>query len=343
MDLIGLRDSRQLAMHCPAEGSNGRTVVLCHPAPGSGAFDPDPEATRSRGVTLLSADRPGYGSSDPAPPGAGGFAAAAADLADALDQLGTGPVGLAGWSAGGLVALALAARRPDLVNRLVLIATPAPDDQVPWIPAALRQSSAVPVSADPDRWIGLLSRTRPGAARSGGVVSGAAGSAGVVSGVAGSGVAGSGGVGLGVAGSGVAGSGGVGLGVAGSGVARSGGAGSGAGGSGVDGSDVAALGAGDVRLRLKAMLHEAFRQGEAGLAADRAAVLGPWGFDPGQVAAKTLLLYGAKDPIAGPRHGKWYQPRLQSARYEQSPNTGHLIILSTWRRALAHLAPGAKR
>jgi pimeloyl-ACP methyl ester carboxylesterase len=91
------------------------------------------------------------------------------------------------------------------------------------------------------------------------------------------------------------------------------------------------------------MLHEAFRQGGTGLAADLAAVLSPWGFDLGQVAAKTLLLYGARDPVVGPRHGKWYQPRLPNARYEQSPDAGHLVILPTWRRALAHLAPGARR
>ena len=135
MEPIGLRDGRRLAMHRLAEGTNGRTVVLCHPAPGSGAFDPDPEATWSRGVTLLGPDRAGYGSSDPRSAGAGGFAAAADDLAEALDQLGTGPVGLAGWSAGGLVALALAVRRPDLVDRLVLIATPAPEEEVAWMPA----------------------------------------------------------------------------------------------------------------------------------------------------------------------------------------------------------------
>lgn len=265
-------------MHRLAEGTNGRTVVLCHPAPGSGAFDPDPESTWSRGVTLLGPDRAGYGSSDPRSAGAGGFAAAADDLAEALDQLGTGPVGLAGWSAGGLVALALAVRRPDLVDRLVLIATPAPEEEVAWMPAGLREASAAPVSDDPGVWLDLLSRAGPGGA-----------------------------------------------------------------GSGAGGPDVAALDSGDVRLRLKGMLHEAFRQGEAGLAADLAAILGPWGFEPGQVAAKTLLLYGAKDPIAGSRHGKWYQPRLQNARYEQCPGTGHLVVLATWRRALAHLAPGAKR
>jgi pimeloyl-ACP methyl ester carboxylesterase len=162
------------------------------------------------------------------------------------------------------------------VDRLVLVATPAPDDQVGWVPGALRETSAVPVSADPDGWIGLLSDAGPD-------------------------------------------------------------------GSGRAGPDAEALTSAEVRLRLTAMLHDAFRQGAAGLAADLAAVLGPWAIDPGRIAAKTLLLYGAKDPIAGPRHGKWYQPRLPNARYEQSPNTGHLVILPTWRRALAHLAPGAKR
>ncbi len=32
------------------------------------------------------------------------------------------------------MALALAARRPDLVQRVAAIATPAPDEEVPWIP-----------------------------------------------------------------------------------------------------------------------------------------------------------------------------------------------------------------
>ena len=40
-----------------------------------------------------------------------------------LETLGTGPVHLVGWSAGGTVALRLALRRPDLVRKLVLIGT----------------------------------------------------------------------------------------------------------------------------------------------------------------------------------------------------------------------------
>jgi pimeloyl-ACP methyl ester carboxylesterase len=166
-----------LPIHLVAEGTTGRVVVLCHPDPG----DPDPEMTWSRGVTLLGVDPTEFGRWD------------ADELAEALDRRGAGPVGAVGWSDGGLVALALAARHPELVDRLVVIGTPSP---------------------------------------------------------------------------------------------------------------------------------------------------GP---DPTQVTAKTLLLYGAKDPIAGPRDGKWYQQRLPNARYEQVPGEGRLLVGPMWRRALSHLAPNHRR
>ena len=131
---LRLRDGRVAGLHRLAEGRS-RTIVLCHAAPGSGAFDPDPAETARRDVTLLAVDRPGYGASEPPRDGEpGGVGDAADDLAEVLDGLGTCPVGVAGWSAGGRVALALAARRPDLVDRVAVIATPAPHEAVPWIP-----------------------------------------------------------------------------------------------------------------------------------------------------------------------------------------------------------------
>ena len=79
-------------------------------------------------------DRPGYGGSDPVKDGFAtiGLAAddAAAVLADVLPAGAT--AGVAGWSAGGRVALALAARHPELVGRVGVIAAPAPDEEVPW-------------------------------------------------------------------------------------------------------------------------------------------------------------------------------------------------------------------
>ncbi|GIH04713.1 alpha/beta hydrolase [Rhizocola hellebori] len=287
-DLFTLKSGRRLAVHTLAEGVSGRTVVLCHAAPGSGLFDPDPEATWARGVALISVDRPGYGGSDPVGPGEWSSVERAADeLAEVLVQLGTGPVGVAGWSAGGRVALALAARHPDLVERVAVVATPAPHEEVPWIPpeqnaglealrsmppdqvhAALTQQLA-PLATDPAHAVALL---------------------------------------------------------------------------GAGPADQAALAAPGARDRLEAMLRNAFVQGAAGLAADIAGYcLAPWGFEPEQVEAKTLLVYGAADPVAGPRHGKWYQRRVPDARFEQSPGSGHLDIIPRWQRVLSHLAPHSKR
>jgi pimeloyl-ACP methyl ester carboxylesterase len=88
-------DGRRLGVHVLNEGT-GRTVVFCHPAPGAGTFDPDPDATRARDVTLLAVDRPGYGDSDPI--GADSWASvdgAAADIIAVLDDLGIDRVSVA--------------------------------------------------------------------------------------------------------------------------------------------------------------------------------------------------------------------------------------------------------
>jgi pimeloyl-ACP methyl ester carboxylesterase len=131
-------DGRRVAVHdlTPDAPDGAPVVLLSHPAPGSGAFDPDPKATAAHGVRLLSLDRPGYGGSD-LPDGFATADAAADDAAALLDAVlpAGGRAGVAGWSAGGRVALALAARRPELVSRVAVVATPAPDEEVSWIPA----------------------------------------------------------------------------------------------------------------------------------------------------------------------------------------------------------------
>lgn len=280
-----LANGRRVAVHVLAEGTSGRTVVMCHIAPGAGGFDPDPAATAARDVTLIGVDRPGYGGSEPVPGGEwASVAVAADDLAEVLDQRGIGPVEVAGWSAGGRVALALAARRPDLVDRVVVIGTPAPDDEVPWIPpderaslAALRGQPPEQVHAALESQLGAFLPDDPGQA-----------------------------------------------------VAM----------LGASDADEAVLASPGVRQRLETMLGDAFAQGVTGVAADIAGYcLQPWGFEPAEVTAKTLLLYGADDPVAGPPHGKWYQKQLPDARFEQVPAAGHLLVISMWKRALAHLVP----
>lgn len=127
-----LAHGRRVRLHRLADG--GDPVVFCHAAPGAGNFDPDPQESAAHGITLLAPDRPGYGASDPlqddwATPGA-----AADDIAEILKRLGIRSVAAAGWSGGDRVALALAARHPDLVSRVVVFSTPAPEEEVPWIP-----------------------------------------------------------------------------------------------------------------------------------------------------------------------------------------------------------------
>jgi pimeloyl-ACP methyl ester carboxylesterase len=128
-------DGRTVAVHDAGDPA-GPVVVLCHPAPGSRLLDPDPAATAAAGVRLVGVDRPGYGASTPIPGGTvPTIPAFADDVAAVLDALGAGSAALVGWSAGGRVALAVAARRPDLARAVALVGTPAPHDDVPWIPA----------------------------------------------------------------------------------------------------------------------------------------------------------------------------------------------------------------
>jgi pimeloyl-ACP methyl ester carboxylesterase len=112
----------------------------------------------------------------------------------------------------------------------------------------------------------------------------------------------------------------------------------------VSAADDTALAKPEAHARLTHMLVAAFLQGVVGLASDIAGYsLQPWGFELDAVQAKTLLLYGSKDPIAGSRHGTWWQKHLPNARLEVVPGAGHLLVIPMWHRVLSHLAPGAKR
>ncbi len=282
-------DGRRVAIHRLAEGD--RPVVLCHASPGSGQFDPDPVATADRGITLIAPDRPGYGESDPLPADQwASVASAAEDLAEMLKRTVDRPVGVAGWSAGGRVALALAARHPDLVDRVAVIATPAPDDAVPWVPkeqkAGIEAMRGQPAEAVNEEFGGQMAGMA--------AVEPASDDA------------------LGLLGHSPA-------------------------------DDDSALARPGARDRLAAMLREAFAQGAIGMATEIAGyTLRPWGFEPEQVTAKTLLIYGAADPLASPRHGRWWRSHLPNARLETVPDAGHLVVIPMWSRVLSFLAPSRR-
>jgi len=69
---------------------------------------------------VIAVDLPGFGGSDPLPPGAV-FTGYADVLESLLDDLGISSVAVFGHSLGGLVALALAARSPDRISSAVLV------------------------------------------------------------------------------------------------------------------------------------------------------------------------------------------------------------------------------
>jgi pimeloyl-ACP methyl ester carboxylesterase len=291
MQTITLDSGRKIGSYRLAEGNGQRTIVFCHAAPGAGNLDPMPEETAKRQVTLISVDRPGYGESEMVSGEAwASVASAADDLAEVLQKMNISPpVGVVGWSAGGRVALALAARQPELVDRVVIVATPAPDEAVPWIPEeqkqgleSLRSSPPEEVHRQLTEQFAQLPLDDPSNEELLKLV-------------------------------------------------------------GKSPADDAVLTMPGVSDRLTSMLKAAFAQGAIGMSADIAGYcLRPWGFEPTDVKAKALCLYGSKDPVAGSKHGTWWQKNLSQARLEMVPGSGHLLIFPMWPRVLAFLAPQRK-
>ena len=97
------------------------------------------------------------------------------------------------------------------------------------------------------------------------------------------------------------------------------------------------------RDRLERMVRDAVLQGTRGLAADILSYTArPWGFDASAVKAKTLIVNGQADVLAGNAHATWYQRTVPDSRVEMIPKRGHLVIIPAWDRVLSHLAPNTK-
>jgi pimeloyl-ACP methyl ester carboxylesterase len=126
--------------------SNGQPVVFLHRNPGSRLLDPDSSATGAADAWLITIDRPGFGRTDPvADPKR---SAVAADIDAVVRHIGVPEVALIGWSGGGMFALEAAAALGTQVRSLSLVCTPAPDDEIPWVPDAFRSLTAI-VKTDP--------------------------------------------------------------------------------------------------------------------------------------------------------------------------------------------------
>jgi pimeloyl-ACP methyl ester carboxylesterase len=98
-------------------------VVLFHQSPRSWLEYREVLPLLGAHLRVVAPDTPGFGGSDDVP-GAASIEAWVDVLADALGALGLGRFHLVGHHTGGVLAVHLAAARPELVDRLVLSSTP---------------------------------------------------------------------------------------------------------------------------------------------------------------------------------------------------------------------------
>ena len=102
----------------------GPTVLMLHGIGGGHlAFAPQLETLASSGYRAIAWDMPGYGHSAPIEPYT--FKGLAQSCIRLIEALKCDNVALVGHSMGGMVAQEVIARRPDLVNKLVLCGTSA--------------------------------------------------------------------------------------------------------------------------------------------------------------------------------------------------------------------------
>ncbi|MFL6122154.1 alpha/beta fold hydrolase [Actinophytocola sp.] len=81
--------------------------------------------------------------------------------------------------------------------------------------------------------------------------------------------------------------------------------------------------------------------GPAAQVDDDLANVGPWGFDPADVSAPTLLLHGDADRMIPASHSVWLAERIPSAELWLRPGEGHISVLNHAEAALDWLGTRA--
>jgi pimeloyl-ACP methyl ester carboxylesterase len=136
--------------------ADGRAVFFLHGCPDTrhAAYNGD-AAARRLGVRLIAANRPGYGLSDPTK---STHLSVADDVAALADLLGIGEYAVLGMSVGGPYALACAARHPQRVTAVGVVASPA---SVPELDPPYHRDDLGP---EQQAFFSRLAHTNPGEA-----------------------------------------------------------------------------------------------------------------------------------------------------------------------------------
>jgi pimeloyl-ACP methyl ester carboxylesterase len=101
-------------------------LLLLHAAESSGAPFEAFMSEMGRERSVIAPDRPGAGMSDPLRDG-GDAAAQAMAMLEIVAELGLGMVDVIGIKDGGVIAVEMARQQPEVVRKIILVATPAPD------------------------------------------------------------------------------------------------------------------------------------------------------------------------------------------------------------------------
>ncbi|MFN8533681.1 MAG: alpha/beta hydrolase [Dehalococcoidia bacterium] len=117
-------------IHYRSSGDTGENLLLLHQTPFSSTVYESILPRLARYYRVVAIDTPGYGESDPPPPGEWQIADYGRAVLDALDALGWERTHLVGRLTGCSIAVEAAAAAPQRFERLVLSGLPDYDDEV---------------------------------------------------------------------------------------------------------------------------------------------------------------------------------------------------------------------
>jgi pimeloyl-ACP methyl ester carboxylesterase len=92
---------------------------------------------------------------------------------------------------------------------------------------------------------------------------------------------------------------------------------------------------------LGGVAERAVQGGPEGMIEDELAGASSWGFEPADVRAPVLFVYGGRDRMVPSSHGRWLARRVRSSELWVQPDDGHITVLRSAEAALDWLVARA--